>query len=94
MRMPGCAATQHTRLLNASVNADNGELTAFFARRATLPLASLAEGYTNFNRTLPAIAAISNGGATATAGCAGEFVCHDNEWAGPLGTLVDFASAR
>ena len=57
-------------------------------------VASLAEGYTNFNRTLPAIAAISNGGATATAGCAGEFVCHDNEWAGPLGTLVDFASAR
>jgi hypothetical protein len=92
--LPGCAATQHTRLLNASVDADTGELSAFFARRAELPRAALAEGYTQLNRTLPVIAAISNGGALAAGGCAASFAPHDNEWGLALGRLINFASER
>ena len=88
--LPGCAATQRTRLLNASVDADTGELSAFFARRAELPLAALAEGYTQLNRTLPVIAAISNGGALAAGGCAASFAPHDNEWGLALGRVIDF----
>ena len=88
--LPGCAATQRTRLLNASVDADTGELSAYFARRAELPLAALAEGYTQLNRTLPVIAAISNGGALAAGGCAASFAPHDNEWGLSLGRVIDF----
>jgi len=92
--LPGCAATQRTRLLNASVDADTGELSAFFARRAELPRAALAEGYTQLNRTLPVIAAISNGGALAAGGCAASFAPHDNEWGLALGRVIDFAASE
>jgi hypothetical protein len=88
--MPACARTQRTRLLNYSVNVDNGELSAFFARAAELPDAALREGYTNLNRTLPIVAAISNGGANAAGGCSASFQCHDNEW---RNETIDFAAA-
>ena len=92
--LPGCAATQRTRLLNASVDADTGELSAFFARRAELPLAALAEGFTQLNRTLPVIAAISNGGALAAGGCAASFAPHDNEWGLSLSRVIDFSASE
>lgn len=84
VRLPACMPTQEARLLNATVDAATGVLTAFFTRKATLPPIRLAEGYTNLNRTLPIIAAISNnqGPATPPAGCDGTFPPHDNEWWG------------
>jgi hypothetical protein len=78
--LPPCAPTQVTRLLNATVDANTGELTAFFARPAKLPQSIIAQGYTNLNRTLPLVAAISNGGPLAAGGCGATFAPHDNEW--------------
>ena len=79
VRLPACAGAQVTRLINASLDASSGMLTAFFARAAQLPTASLALGLTNLNRTLPLVAAISNSGA-ARGGCSEVFPPHDNEW--------------
>lgn len=85
VRLPACAQVQATRLLNASVDATTGVLTAFFTRAADLPQALLENGYTNFNRTLPFVAAISNQGPQAQGGCASTFPPHDNEWRNETG---------
>ena len=92
-RLPACAAAQPTRLLNASIDAVSGMLTAFFARPAELPRAALAQGLTSLNRTLPIVAAISNndGAASTSAGCAAVFECHDNEW---RNETIDCAHAK
>lgn len=88
--LPACAPTQVTRLLNATVDATTGELTAFFARPAQLPGALIAMGFTNLNRTLPLVAAISNGGPLAAGGCGSAFEPHDNEW---RNETINFAAA-
>jgi hypothetical protein len=80
VKMPACLPKQATRLLNASLSDRTGMLTAFFARAAELSPALLQQGYTNLNRTLPLVAAISNGGANPAGGCGSTFAPHDNEW--------------
>lgn len=82
VRMPACMPTQESRLLNATVDAKTGVLTAFFTRKAHMSQKLLAEGYTSLNRTLPLIAAISNNEYphSPIAGCEGSFPPHDNQW--------------
>jgi hypothetical protein len=85
VRLPECAPSQATRLLNASVNPSSGVLTAFFARAAVLSEALLKQGYSNLNRTMPFVAAISNQGPQAQGGCGEVFPPHDNEWRNETG---------
>jgi hypothetical protein len=87
VRLPACAAAQPTRLLNASLDSSSGVLTAYFARAAELPPELLALGFTNLNRTLPLVAAISNSGA-ARGGCGAVFPPHDNEWRNETASFV------
>lgn len=80
VKLPACAPAQATRLVNASVDSGSGVLTAFFVRAARLSSTLLSQGYTDLNRTLPLVAAISNAGPQNMSGCDSIFPCHDNEW--------------
>jgi hypothetical protein len=77
--LPPCMKRQITQLINSTVDY-YGYLTAYFTRPAILDKVDLQEGYTNLNRTVPMIAAISNGGRLNLSGCEANLQPHDNEW--------------
>lgn len=88
-KLPPCMPTQVTHLLNASVD-DEGFLSAFFTRPAILSDALLDQGYTNLNRSVATIAAISNQGTLPVAGCSSNIPPHDNEWWNSTQFIIDF----
>jgi len=88
-KLPSCMKNQVTHLINATVDY-YGYLTAYFTRPAILSEKDLSMGFTNFNRTVPLIAAISNGGRLGVNGCAANLQPHDNEWWNSTSQEIDF----
>ena len=91
-KLPLCMKNQVTHLINATVDY-YGYLTAFLTRPAIVSDKDVAEGFTNWNRTIPLIAAISNGGRLGVGGCAANLQAHDNEWWNNTSQEIDFMNA-
>lgn len=91
-KLPLCMKKQVTHLINATVDY-YGFLTAFFTRPAIVSDKDVLEGFTNWNRTIPLIAAISNGGRLGVGGCAANLQAHDNEWWNNTSQEIDFVNA-
>ena len=78
--MPSCFERQVTQLLSFERRGSRG-LTATFTRPALLSADLLALGYTNLNRTRPAIAAISSSDVKQDVVCSDEIMeVHDFMW--------------
>jgi hypothetical protein len=72
---------QLSTLIKGSVDA-SGALHAIVSRPAIVPASALAANYTNFNRTIPLVIAISNQGPLGASACDDSILAvHDNNFA-------------